>query len=133
MIQTHRTSGRRYRIMLYSRSRHVFWLSLRLLPRGFLPKHRPLNFTDILRMSPRAREGSYKHVLGGSRVFQDLRIARQPILLVNGRYDRDIYIENLRGRSLPANVHVETVETGHHTLVKNVDIAERLIRSHLLQ
>lgn len=133
MIQTHRASGRRYRIMLYSRGRHVFWLSLRFVPRNFIPKRRPLNFTDIVRMSPHAREGSYKHILGGSRVFQDLRIAKQPILLVNGRYDRAVYLENLRGRNLPANVHVETVESGHHTLVKNVDVAERLIRSHLLQ
>lgn len=133
MITHHKATGRRYRIMLYSRGRHVYWLTLRLLPKNKSKRRPAISFSDIISMSPAAREGSYRHVIGGATVFQDLRKLTVPTLLVNGRYDRAVYLENMRGRELPSNVTVETIETGHHPLVRNVDLSENLLRSHLIQ
>ncbi len=133
MIDVHKATGRRYRIMLYSRGRHVAWLTLRLLPRNKSKRRPAISFTDIISMSPAAREGSYRHVIGGATVFADLRKATMPTLLVNGRHDRAVYLENMEGREFPTNVHVETIETGHHPLVRNVDLSEKIIHSYLIQ
>lgn len=133
MITEHKVTGRRYRIMLYSKGRHAYWLTLRLLPRNKSSRRPAISFTDIVSMSPAAREGSYRHVIGGANVFQDLRKVTVPTLLVNGHYDRAVYLENLASKDVPSNVTVETLETGHHPLVRNVELCERTIRSYLLQ
>ena len=133
MITEHRATGRRYRIMLYSRGRHVYWLTLRLLPRNKSRRRPAISFSDIISMSPAAREGSYRNILGGATVFQDFRKLTVPTLLVNGRYDRVVYLENLQKRRLPTHVEIATMETGHHPLVRNVDDAEQVIRSYLLK
>jgi len=131
MILEHKATGRRYRIMLYSRGRHIYWLTLRLLPKNKSPRRRSITFSDMISMSPAAREGSYKNILGAATVFQDFRKVTVPTLLVNGRYDRAVYLENLEGKELPSNITITTMETGHHPLVRNVERAERLIRSYL--
>lgn len=131
MIEVHKATGRKYRAFLYSPARNGYWRALKLVPHNTSKKRPAINMADTIRMSKHAREGSYKHILGGSEVFTDLRKTTMPVLLVNGRYDRAVYSENLAGKELPSNVRLETVETGHHTLVKNVEIGERLIRSFL--
>ncbi len=133
MITEHKATGRRYRVLLYSRGRHIYWLTLRLLPRNKSKRRAAISFSDIISMSPAAREGSYKHVLGGATVFADLRKTTMPTLLVNGRYDRAVYLENMQGVSLPSNVKVKTIESGHHPLVRNVELGQALIRSYLLK
>ena len=133
MIEVHKATGRRYRLMLYSRARFVYWFIFRLLPRNRSPKRKSISLSDMIAMSPRAREGSYKNILGGSTIFQDLRLAHMPILIVNGHYDRAVYKENLNGRRLPSNVELIEIESGHHPLVRDLDLAETTIRSHLLK
>lgn len=129
MIEAHKASGRHYRVFLYSPARNGYWKALKLVPHTASKKRPAINFTDTLRMSRHAREGSYRHILGGSELFTDLRKTTMPVLIVNGRYDRSVYNKNLEGKELPSNVRLETVETGHHTLVKNVELAERLIQT----
>ena len=131
MIGTHRATGRRYRIMLYSRGRHIYWLVLRLLPKNKSPRRSAISFSDTISMSPAAREGSYRHVIGAATVFSDLRRVTVPTLLVNGRHDRVVYLENLQGRRLPALVTLSIIESGHHPLVRNVDMSNDLIQSFL--
>ncbi len=131
MIDVHKATARRYRIMLYSKNRHVYWLTLRLIPRRHTKRRPAINFTDIISMSPAAREGSYHHVIGGSTVFEDLQRVTMPTLLVNGRYDRAVYLENMQGHTLPPNVRVETVESGHHPLVRDLELSDQLIHTFL--
>lgn len=133
MITEHKATGRRYRIMLYSRGRHIYWMTLRLLPKNKSKRRRSISFSDIISMSPAAREGSYKNILGGATVFQDFRKVTVPTLLVNGRYDRAVYLQNLEGKELPSNVEVATMETGHHPLVRNVEDGAQIIQSYLLK
>ncbi len=133
MVTHHKATGRRYRIMLYSKSRHVYWMTLRLMPRSKSPRRRAISFSDIISMSPAAREGSYRNIIGGATVFHDLSGVSVSTLLVNGSYDRAVYLENLEGKEFPSNVTVKTLETGHHPLVRNVVLSEQAIRSYLLQ
>lgn len=133
LIDTHKSSAKHYRTLLYSRARHIYWPALRLLPRTHSPWRSAINITDMLSMSPAAREGSYRHVIGNAKVFTDLRKVISPTLVVNGGNDRDIYRQNLRSRVLAPSVVVQTVDSDHHTLVRNVDIAEKIIRSYLIQ
>lgn len=131
MIEAHKSTGRHYRAMLYSPAREGYWKALKLVPHNGTHRRPAINFADTVRMSRHAREGSYKNILGGSKIFTDLRKTTMPVMLVNGRYDRAVYMENLAGRELPSNVALHTVETGHHTLVKHIDIGEQLIRQFL--
>lgn len=131
MVEHHKATGRRYRIMLYSRGRHVYWLSLRLLPKNTSNRRRAINFSDIISVSPHAREGSYKNIIAGANIFQDFRKVTIPTLLVNGYYDRAVYLQNLQGRNLPSNVTAVTMESGHHPLVRNVSEAELVINTYL--
>ena len=131
MTDIHKSTARRYRIMLYSKSRHVYWLSLRLVPKRHTRRRPAINFTDILSMSPRAREGSYHNIIGGATVFEDFDNLTMPTLLVNGTYDRAVYLENLKGRHLPSTITVNTMESGHHPLVRNVDDSYSMIKDYL--
>lgn len=133
MVSVHKSHARRYRVMLYSRGRHIYWLTLRLVPRRHTKRRPAINFTDIISMSPAAREGSYRNIIGGASVFNDFDTLKVPTLLVNGRYDRAVYLENLAGRMLPPGMTSVTIDTGHHPLVRNVEESLNLIRSYLLQ
>lgn len=129
MITHHKSTGRRYRIMLYSRGRHAFWLTLRLLPKSKSSRRPAISFSDIISMSPAAREGSYRHVIANATVFQDLRKVTVTTLLVNGSRDRAVYSDNLRYKTFPSNVTVTTIDADHHPIVRNVDMIESLIKN----
>lgn len=131
MIKTHKAAGRRYRVMLYARGRHVLWLALRLVPRRRTLRRTSINFTDMISMSRHGREGSYKHVIGGANAFMDLRKVRVPTLLVVGNYDRPEYLDNLATRTLSAEVTVAKINVDHHPLVRNVEESQTLIRNYL--
>ncbi len=131
LIQTHRESGRRYRVLLYTRRRHLYWAVLNLLPKNRSAKRKAINLTDITSPSSRARERSYRHIIIDSRPFQDMRKLTVPTLLAVGDHDRYIYLENLRQRNLPTNITLRIIDTGHHPLVRDVDLSDNLIRSFL--
>lgn len=133
MIAAHHATGRRYRVMLYSRGRHIYWLMARLLPRTTSKRRPAISISDIIRASAAAREGSYRHVIGDATIFTDLRQITIPTLLVNGRYDRAVYMENLDEQHLPTNVALSIIESGHHSLVRDVDQSNNLIQSFLDQ
>lgn len=131
MAQVHKATARRYRVMMYSKGRHVYWLTLRLIPKRHTKRRPSINFTDIISMSPAAREGSYHNIIGGATVFQDFKKLTVPTLLVNGNYDRVVYLENLKQNELPKNVTIMNLETGHHPLVRNTEQAAKAIESYL--
>lgn len=131
MIDSHKSSGTHYRTLLYSRLRNGYWGALKLVPHNATARRPPINFADTVRMSRHAREGSYKNIIASGEFFSDLRKITIDTLVVVGKYDRVVYQENLRGRSLPSHVTLRIVESGHHTLVKTVDDGERLVRQHL--
>lgn len=128
MIDTHKKTGRHYRMMLYSPIREGYWKALKAVPHNRSNRRPEINFADSVRMSKHAREGSYKHILGGAQFFSDLRKVTVPTALIVGKYDRLVYQENLQTKELPSNIDLQIVETGHHTLVKNIDLGESLIR-----
>lgn len=130
MIDTHKQSGRHYRMMLYSPIREGYWKALKAVPHNKTKRRPEINFADTIRMSRHAREGSYKHILGGAQFFSDLRKTTIPVALIVGKYDRLVYQENLQLKELPSNVDLQIVETGHHTLVKNSQLGESLIRQY---
>lgn len=130
-IQTHRESGRRYRVLLYTRRRHLYWAILNLLPKNHSRRRKAINLTDITSPSSNAREKSYRHIIIGSHPFQDMRKLTVPTLLAVGDHDRYIYLENLRQRNLPTNITLRIIDTGHHPLVRDVDLSDNLIRSFL--
>lgn len=133
LIQTHRESGRRYRVLLYTRRRHLYWAVLNLLPKNRSSRRRAINLTDITSPSARARERSYRHVIIDSHPFHDMRKLTVPTLLAVGDHDRYIYLENLRRRNLPTNVTLRIIDADHHPLVRSVALATEVIRSYLLK
>lgn len=133
MIAAHKATGLRYRMMLYSQKRNLYWRIVRLSPRTTSHRRPAINFSDIVVMSPHAREGSYKNILGGSTVFTDLEKVRVPTLLVNGKYDRAVYNENIENWRPKSNIAIITLASGHHPLVRNISDSEDAIRSYLLQ
>lgn len=131
MIEHHKSSGTHYRTLLYSRLRSGYWGALKLVPHNATSRRPPINFADTVRMSRHAREGSYKNIIASGEFFSDLRKITVDTVVVVGKYDRVVYQENLRGRSLPSHVTIQIVESGHHTLVKTIDEGERILRKHL--
>jgi pimeloyl-ACP methyl ester carboxylesterase len=45
-----------------------------------------------------------------------LHKVRVPTTLINGIFDRRIYKHTIDASSLPANISIEWVDTGHHTI-----------------
>lgn len=131
MIDTHKQTGRHYRMLLYSPIREGYWKALKTVPHNTSNRRPEINFADTIRMSKHAREGSYKNILGGAQFFSDLRKVTVPTALIVGKYDRLVYQENLHLKQLPSNIDLQIVETGHHTLVKNIDLGESLIRQFI--
>lgn len=133
MTIVHRSTGRRYRVLLYSRGKRLYWMTLRLVPRRYSERRKPINFTDMISMNRHAREGSYYHVLGGAEPFVDLGNISVPALLAIGLHDRDIYLDNLQDKTFPQQVTVHTIDADHHPIVRKLDMSESLIRSYLLE
>jgi len=130
-MNTLKTTGRRYRAMIASPLRPVYWQALKLVPRRRADSRHPINFTDTVRMSRHAREGMMHNVIAAPRFFDDIEKLVMPTLLVVGKYDRVVYQENLRSITLPKQITLKILETGHHPIVKNSDLAENLIREYL--
>ncbi len=127
----HKSSRRRTKTLLSSPTSEGHWQALNRIPHT-KTKHRPaINFADTISMSKHARKGSYQHILGQSSLLSDLGNTSVPVLFVNGRYDRTVYQQNLRDVELPQNVTLTHIETGHHPLVKNIELGETLIREFI--
>lgn len=132
-VDIYKASGGHYRIMLLSKWRRRYWRLLGLMPRNLSRMRSEINLADILRASRMAREGTFQNVIVASKFFSDLERVTHDTLLVIGKYDRQIYRDNMQSHPIPANVTVQLVKTAHHTLVRAPRLSERLIRAHLLQ
>ena len=131
MKTEHLASARHYKLMLYSRARHGLWPLLKLVPRNPTKRRTTINFTDTVRMSKAAREGSYHNVIGGATVFDDMAKLTMPTLLINGIHDRSIYAVNLAGRLLPETVHLKNIDADHHVIVRKQKLTEELINDFI--
>lgn len=131
MIAEHTASARHYRLMLYSRARHALWPLLKLIPRNTTKRRTTINFTDTVRMSKAAREGSYHNVIGDAEVFDNLAKLSVPTLLVNGIHDRSVYAKNLDTWTPPAAVDLRIVDADHHVIVRDQKLSEELIKSFI--
>jgi len=131
MTAEHLASARHYRLMLYSRARHALWPLLKLVPRNATKRRTTINFTDTVRMSKAAREGSYHNVIGDAEVFENLAKLTVPTLLVNGVRDRRIYAKNLQAWAPPAVVDLRIVDADHHMIVRDQELSLQLIENHI--
>lgn len=114
---TLRSTSGAYRLLLDSKYRHILW--------GLLRK------TRILASHSRhSREGSLENVIMPATFFNDLRNAIQPTLLVIGRHDRHIYLDNLHKTTLGDNVTLRIEESGHHSpITHSTSIGEYILNS----
>lgn len=131
MEKYHKATARRYRIMLYSRARHALWPLLKAVPRHNSERRRAINLTDIIRMSRHAREGSYRRIIGEASSFRDLQDLNTPTLLVVGKHDRGVYLENLANQTLSPYVELAVIDADHHPLVRNVKLSSSLIKKFI--
>lgn len=127
------SSGLHYRAILTHPRSRLIWKFMKILPRipqGIAP---PLNLGDSLRTHYHAREGGYENIITQAEFINDLTALQSPGLLVTGTRDRYVYQETLGYLKIPPHIVVKHVDTGHHTLVSHEDLAEELVRLHLLQ
>lgn len=127
----HSNSGKHYRMFLHSPRRDGYWRAMKFIPHNATERRPAINFTDTIRMSPHARQGSYDNIIKRSELLQDLVLIKPKTLLVVGKYDRLVYVDNLKDKKFAENVDVRIVETGHHTLVKTPRLGEELIREYI--
>lgn len=102
-LRTLHSSGRLYRFLLKSRYRMVGWGLLKLLPGGIANHH------------GRGREGSLENVILVEDNLQRLTSSYIQTLLVIGKRDRQIYLDNLKKMSVSKNVTVSVIDTNHHS------------------
>lgn len=100
-VTTLRATSISYRFLLDSRFRHVFWIMLR-------------NIGPIANHTKYSREGSLSNVIHLACFFQDIDIVKIPTLLLIGKKDRAIYLDNFSQVEMHKNVNVVITETGHH-------------------
>jgi pimeloyl-ACP methyl ester carboxylesterase len=131
-LETLQATGLHYRVLLHSPLQDAFWYASKIIPRFPFNKKRPaINFTDIFRVSKRARQGTYQHIILQAQFFKDIPRITTPTLLVVGKYDRAVYHKNLANWRIPQHVRAISVTSGHHLPIKDPALTERLIRSHL--
>jgi pimeloyl-ACP methyl ester carboxylesterase len=126
-------TGLHYRATVTHPRSRLLWKGLKVLPRTPRRIAPPLNFGDGLRTHYYAREGGYRNIIIKAEFVHDLKRLTQPTLLIVGKRDRYVYQETLRTLSLPKNITVTKVATGHHTIIAKPKLAEELVRSYLLQ
>jgi pimeloyl-ACP methyl ester carboxylesterase len=119
--------------MLHSPWRDVVWYGAKVLPRFPFNKKRPaINLTDVLRPTTAARQRTYEHIILKGEFFNDIEGVSMPTLLIMGKNDRPQYHKNAAEWVPPPNVRCIAVATGHHIPVRHPELAEQLVRSHLL-
>lgn len=127
MVSAHKATSAKYRLLLFSRTRHLLWFCIKLIPRNVSRRRAPINLTESIRMGLRAREGSYHNIIGGATVLSDLQKVSAPTLLVTGTNDRPEYVKNLRHWQAPKNVDSRIIDVDHHPLVRKHKEAHAII------
>lgn len=109
-VQTLNTTNAMYRAILNSRVRFIIWPMLRKL-------------TPIAKHTRQSRELTLQNVILKAEFIKDLDKLRQATKLIVGEHDRPIYMDNLERISLPSNVNLQIINTGHHFPRKNPKLA----------
>lgn len=105
---TLRDTGFVYRLLLDSQYRHLLWVLLRKIG----------PFSNHTRYS---REGSLENVITLAKFFSDLETATHRTLLLIGKKDRSIYLDNIRHKTMNKNISVIIEASGHHTAVTHTN------------
>ena len=110
-----------YRLALYSPAARVIWPTVKALaPRGKLRLGRVGAFSP--HHTYHSRKRSLMNTIGETNSFQLLGHVSCSTTLICGTYDRSIYRKNVDEHTLPSNITLKWVETGHHTVLQRVDI-----------
>lgn len=125
-------TGPHYQALLEHRFRYLLWRSIKLIPRRPYRATPPISLSNTLRVSRQSREGGYHTIILAAKFIDDLQDLAHVTTLVIGKFDRPQYQETLDALDLPPNVSVKLVKTGHHTIVRNPELATSIVRSHLL-
>ena len=115
-------TGPGYQVLLYSPFARILWPIVRffwpvirpfLLARKLIPGP-PGAFSS--RHSYASRMGSLKNTVETANAMRLLARVTQPTTLILGIFDRSIYKRTLDTTHLPANISIDWVDTGHHTI-----------------
>jgi len=123
-----------YRASLYWGGHRVICPFMRLsfmkaLMRACMPKRYRGMEQYMFAASLEARSRSLRNVIEAQQSLCDLRKLDLPITLVQGKYERQKYIENLKRLIRKPNWHVLLADTGHHTLVDEPELVAGLLAS----
>ncbi len=114
VVDALKNTGAFYRLALYSPVGHFIWPLAKFLAR--FSRYKLFKY-----MTPshthRSRQGSLR-LVESTRIHQLLEPLTLPVDIVNGSYDRPEYKANLQLIPTKPNIHVHTVETGHHTIYR---------------
>jgi pimeloyl-ACP methyl ester carboxylesterase len=133
-LETLQGTGLHYRTLLHSPYQDLVWYIAKVLPRfPFNRRRPPINLSDVLRVTVQARTRTYEQVILQGKFFADTAQLRVPGLLVVGRHDRQRYHENSQNWQVPPMLNAMTVNSGHHLPVRQPEVVEQIIRSHLLR
>ncbi len=126
-------TGKHYRAFLFSRFRTSIWRTIKILPRSPRTLRPAVSLSDILAVSRQAREGSLRNVVMQGNVFAEVSEISQPIMIVVGQKDRQVYIKNAISHTWPQHVTLETHKYGHNGIAHHPELAEMYLRQHLLE
>lgn len=105
-VQVLNDTGTLYRAILSSRLRFIIWPILRKV-------------TPIAKHTRQSRELTLQNVILKSEFIQDLQKISVPTKLIVGTHDRPVYLSNLAKISMPKNIKLHTINTGHHAPRQN--------------
>lgn len=107
------STNRIYRHVLLSKRGRPAWVASKLLARVGPKK---LRRTYSAKHTHNSRRGSLQNTIAATDSLSLLQRVTVPTVLIEGLYDRTIYQKNLRNISLPENVELRWVQTGHHSI-----------------
>jgi len=111
-----RSTSFAYRQLLYGQFRHLLWPVIKLTLRAYQRLQRRKHLAMTTRHTCHSRDSSLR-LIETTCGIDLLKQLTRPTTLIMGRYDRIQYAKNLERATLSACVQVQTVETGHHTVI----------------
>lgn len=110
-----------YRFALYSPAALLIWPTVKAIsPRGKLRLGRAGAFSP--HHTYQSRKRSLMNTVGATNSFRLLERVTCPAVLICGTYDRAIYRQNVEQHTLPANITLKWVDTGHHTALQRPNL-----------
>lgn len=116
-INTLYATGRLYRFLLEGRGRSLLWGLLKLLP------------NQIRNHSGLAREQALQNIILSEKNFSIVTKPTVDSLLVAGKYDRPIYLQNLAMIKPSPLLQIKIIDTNHHAPRTDPELTTELILS----